>query len=216
MCRSLNSSFRAALDGEHPLVFLAGQLEHEASPAPSAWFTANPPGVAFRDLSNEGQPQPDAALGAGLAWGSIEGLEDPFPLRFWNARPAVGDHESDSARLLAGGDLHLDRDFTMAQRVLEQVSNEPSQQPRIALHGTADAVDIDAFESSRFFGREREQVDRFSFVCLIRRVESTRHEQLSDQVVEFLDVAVDASEKVRPRVVVEERDRHTHARERCA
>lgn len=172
--------------------------------------------MVFCNLSNQGETQSYAGLGTGLARRSVEGLEDPLTFRFRDARPAVGDDEADPAGFLAGLDLDFHRNFAVSQRILKQVSNEPSQEPRVAIHRSTDAANFYAVESRRFFGGEREQVDPFSFVWPLRRIESTCDEQLSDQFVEFLDIAVDASEKIRSGIVVEDRDRHSHTRERCA
>ena len=151
--------------------------------------------MAFGDLSNQGEPQADAALCAGLADGSVEGLEDSLALRLGNTRSAVCDDEADTVRFLASLDLDLHWNFAVPQRVLEQIPNEPSKQSRIAIDHT--------LESSCFFGSEREQIDAFSFVVLFWSLEPTRDQQFSDQFVQLLDIAVDASEKIRSGGVVE-------------
>ena len=168
--------------------------------------------MAFGDLANQGESQPDAAVRTGLAGRTVEGLENTLSLRFWNTRPAIGDDEADTAGLLAR--LDHDRNLSVSQGILEQVPDETSEKLRITVDQTTDAANFDALESGRFLGREHKQVDPFTVVDLLRCVESTRNEQFSDQLVQLLDISVDASQEVRTRILMQKRDRHAHTSQR--
>ena len=168
--------------------------------------------MAFGDLANQGESQPDAAVRTGLAGRTVEGFENTLSLRLWNTRPTIGDDETDTAGFLAR--LDHDRNFPVSQGIFEQVPDETSEKFRIAVDQTTDAANFDALESGRFLGREHKQVDPFTVVDLLRCVESTRNEQFSDQLVQLLDISVDASQEVRTRILMQKRDRHAHTSQR--
>jgi hypothetical protein len=84
--------------------------------------------MTFGDLANQSQAQTDATLGTRLSLGTVEGLEDPLPFRFGDSRSSIRDDESNEARIIAGFDVDLDWDFAVADRILEQIPNEPSKQ----------------------------------------------------------------------------------------
>jgi hypothetical protein len=100
--------------------------------------------MAFRDLSNKGQSEPDTALGTRLTLGSVEGFENAFPLRLGDAGSPIGHHESDAVRRVSRSDLDLDRCLAMTQRVFEQVPNEAPKESWVAIHGSADTAYLDS------------------------------------------------------------------------
>ena len=196
-----------------------GQLQNESSATAFASFTVDSSLVSFGDLANECEAESDAAIGAGLPGGSVETFEDSFSLRFGNAWPAIGDDEPNGVAVdiamvaVMSQNLDVDGRLAVAYGVLQKIPDQSAQQPWVAVDHLARAVDINAIDSCSFLRGESQEVDVFAIPALLRSVETTGNQQLSNQIVQFVDVERDPREEIRSWSIIEKSDRHANSRQ---
>ena len=123
----------------------------------------------------------------------MERFEDAFAFDIRNARPAIGNLQ-DAAALAIDEHARFNAGLTMLQGVLEQVADQPAQQPRIASHLGGNYVELNA-EPGGFLGEENRHVhvlvqfdpDRFQLAC---------EEDFLEMLVDLRTVLADALQQL--------------------
>jgi hypothetical protein len=100
----------------------------------------------------------------------------------------VGDFEDCAAGLRC--DRDGDRPVAgVAPRILQKIADQAAQQRPVARHGDRLAGGIKV-EACGLFGGQRQQVDRFAMLQRRQRFQAACQKDLLDQLVEFLDIAL--------------------------
>jgi hypothetical protein len=107
-----------------------GETDDEATTATVARLAAHSALVLLCDLARYCEPKPGAPVPGlpGSRW-PVEGLEDAFAFVLGYAWPTITDPDFDPSTPFAY--TNLDRSATVAQGVLQQIAEQPSQQVRI-------------------------------------------------------------------------------------
>ena len=115
--------------------------------------TASPPCSRAIWRTSE-SPSPAPALSS---LEPVERREHALALGLRDARPGVDDVEDETAPLPP--QLDLDRRRAVAPRIVDEIADQPPQQPRIAAHERRRAVETAALHARAFLGEQRQQVD---------------------------------------------------------
>ena len=186
------------------------RLTSKQAPPPAARQAARIAAMTARDLAYQTEPEPHAPVVVQIlspAFAAIEGLEDALALGLRHAGPAVKHAEQGVAALY----LQLDEDRAarrVVRGIVEQVANQAGEQPAFALHRRGTAGEVGP-GTRGLLGAERLQVDSLQVRGPLQGAEAARQQDLLDQLVEILDVALDAL--AQRRIAVLRQQLHGHA-----
>ena len=145
--------------------------------------------------------------------GTINGLEDTLALERGHTGPAI-DHPQQDVVYIFSTQGSLDyRAATVAAGIFQQITNQTAEHAWVPLNAYRFAGNLGG-TAGPFLGEQSQQIHHLALLQPIEGIESTGQQQLTDELVQLLDILEQANLKIRPWGMAHQLDTHAYPGQR--